>query len=164
MNRWLRRFFVAITVGGGFLGICSTLSTLVKGKQANPWTYVILVVVILLYAYAMFVGIRLSERRRPDLHFLICYFLQVPIFSSAAFGFYLFVGLSFAVGYARKFFWLPGLGSEWQLSFNQMRPLLGGINLFAIAALAYGFCYRRRGKRPRLRGSASFPSNRILRR
>ncbi|MFZ0917150.1 MAG: hypothetical protein WAN04_09685, partial [Candidatus Udaeobacter sp.] len=82
MNIWFRRFLVVLTVGGGFLGVTIAAYTLFTGKNTPVFGYAMLGLIIGLYAYGIFAGIRLSEDASHYGHVLFFYALQVPVFSS----------------------------------------------------------------------------------
>lgn len=160
MNRLLRRVFVVLTLGGAFSGIVSVTGGIVNLKQRDFANYSILITVLLLYGYGVFAGLRLSERRRPDWHFLIYHLLQLLYLSWPSFAFHLFSGAYVACLLFPKFLWFFGFGNDWTLRTGGMTPWLFGINLFPIFALAYGFLASRRRRRTEARQYS--PSNRIL--
>jgi hypothetical protein len=82
MNIWFRRSLVVLTVGGGFFGAVISTDTLFAAKNTPVFGYAMIALVIALYTYGIFAGIRLSEDARHYGHVLFFYALQVPFFSS----------------------------------------------------------------------------------
>jgi hypothetical protein len=136
MNIWFRRFLVVLTVGGGFLGVIMAADTLFTAQNTPVFAYAMLGLIIGLYAYGIFAGIRLSEDASHYDHVLFFYALQVPVFSSPvllyrfACGFHATV---WVVGFS--FGWMFRFGSDFQLAILQPNSWGGGVNLFAAAIL-----------------------------
>ena len=136
MNIWFRRFLVVLTVGGGFLGAVISADTLFAAKNTPVFGYVMITLVIALYAYGIFAGIRLSENASHYGHVLFFYALQVPFFSLPillyrfACGFHATIWVvGFSVGCMFR------LGSDCQLAILQPNSWGVGVNLFAAAIL-----------------------------
>ena len=136
MNIWFRRFLVVLTVGGGFLGAVISTDTLFAAKNTPVFSYAMIALVIALYTYGIFAGIRLSEDASHYGHVLFFYALQVPFFSSPillyrfACGFHATI---WVVGFS--FGWMFRLGSDCQLAILQPNSWGAGVNLFAAAIL-----------------------------
>ena len=136
MNIWFRRSLVVLTVGGGFFGAVISTDTLFAAKNTPVFGYAMIALVIALYTYGIFAGIRLSEDARHYGHVLFFYALQVPFFSSPillyrfACGFHATI---WVVGFS--FGWMFRLGSDCQLAINQPNSWGAGVNLFAAAIL-----------------------------
>jgi hypothetical protein len=136
MNIWFRRFLVVLTVGGGFLGAVISTDTLFAAKNTPVFGYAMIALVIALYTYGIFAGIRLSEDASHYGHVLFFYALQVPFFSSPillyrfACGFHATI---WVVGFS--FGWMFRLGSDCQLAILQPNSWGAGVNLFAAAIL-----------------------------
>ncbi len=64
MNIWFRRSLVVLTVGGGFFGAVISTDTLFAAKNTPVFGYAMIALVIALYIYGIFAGIRLSEDAR----------------------------------------------------------------------------------------------------
>ena len=136
MNIWFRRFLVVLTVGGGFLGAAISADTLFAAENTPMFGYAMIALVIALYTYGIFAGIRLSEDASHYGHVLFFYALQVPFFSSPillyrfACGFHATIWVvGFSIG------WMFRLGSDFQLAILQPNSWGGGVNLFAAAIL-----------------------------
>jgi len=136
MNIWFRRFLVILTIGGGFLGVVVLADTLFAAPNTPVFAYAIFAVLIALYIYGIFAGIRLSEDANHYGHVLVFYALQVPFFSSPilvyrfACGFHATIWMvGFSIG------WMFRLGSDFQLTILQPNSWGGGVNLFAAAIL-----------------------------
>jgi hypothetical protein len=136
MNIWFRRSLVVLTVGGGFFGAVISTNTLFAAKNTPVFGYAMIALVIALYTYGIFAGIRLSEDARHYGHVLFFYALQVPFFSSPillyrfACGFHATI---WVVGFS--FGWMFRLGSDCQLAILQPNSWGAGVNLFAAAVL-----------------------------
>jgi hypothetical protein len=136
MNIWFRRLLVVLTVGGGFLGAALSADTLFAAENTPVFGYAMIALVIALYTYGIFAGIRLSEDASHYGHVLFFYALQVPFFSSPillyrfACGFHATIWVvGFSIG------WMFRLGSDFQLAILQPNSWGGGVNLFAAAIL-----------------------------
>jgi hypothetical protein len=136
MNIWFRRFLVVLTIGGGFLGVVILVDTLFAAQNTPVFAYAIFAVLIALYIYGIFAGIRLSEDANHYGHVLFFYALQVPFFSSPilvyrfACGFHATIWVvGFSIG------WMFRLGSDCQLTILQPNSWGGGVNLFPAAIL-----------------------------
>jgi hypothetical protein len=136
MNIWFRRFLVVLTIGGGFLGVVILVDTLFASQNTPVFGYAMMALLIALYIYGIFAGIRLSENANHYGHVLFFYALQVPFLSSPilvyrfACGFHATIWMvGFSIG------WMFRLGSDCQLTFLQPNSWGGGVNLFAAAIL-----------------------------
>jgi hypothetical protein len=92
--------------------------------------------VIGLYTYGIFAGVRLSEDASHYGHVLFFYALQVPFFSSPILVYRIACGFHatiWVVGFSLG--WMLRLGSDCQLTILQPNPWGGGVNLFAAAIL-----------------------------
>jgi hypothetical protein len=136
MNIWFRRFLVVLTVGGGFLGAVISADTLFAAKNTPVFAYAMIALVIALYTYGIFAGIRLSEDASHYGHVLFFYAVQVPFFSSPILLYRFTCGLHatiWVVGFSVG--WMFRLGSDFQLAILQPNSWGGGVNLFAAAIL-----------------------------
>jgi len=136
MNIWFRRFLAVMTIGGGFLGVVILVDTLFVAQKTPVFGYAMIAVLIALYIYGIFAGIRLSENGSHYGQVLFFYALQVPFFSSPillyrfACGFHAMIWVvGFSIG------WMFRLGSDCQLAILQPNSWGGGVNLFAAAIL-----------------------------
>src|SRR6266480_2140513 len=136
MNIWFRRSLVVLTVGGGFFGAVISTDTLFAAKNTPVFGYAMIALVIALYIYGIFAGLRLSEDANHYGHVLFFYALQVPFFSSPilvyrfACGFHATIWvIGFSIGWAFR------LGSDFQFTILQPNSWGCGVNLFAAAIL-----------------------------
>jgi ABC-type transport system involved in multi-copper enzyme maturation permease subunit len=137
MHQWLQRINVIATVGGGFTGLAVSLTTLVSSwSQLKAMAVLIVLGFCVLCAWAIYVGLLISEGATVSRQLTAFYILQIPSFTTpglsfhAGFGFMLYIGD------------LPnGNNIQWQLGADWNAGLLSGdgwsfaINLFPILLL-----------------------------
>ena len=133
MSALTRKLHLVLTIGGGFLGAAMTLQTFFASKGLSPVVYAILMAFIALYAYCIFVGLRLVDRPQETKHLLVFYSLQVPWLSSPLIAYRFVSGFNFHVGFLDfNPTFLLRIGSDWKFSFFQSAPWGLAINLFAV--------------------------------
>jgi hypothetical protein len=99
MHQWLRRFHVIATVGGGFTGAALGLATLVGNwSQLNALAILLVFGLFSLCAWAITVGLRLSEGTDVHRELRLFYILQVPNFTTPVLSFHAGFGLMLYVG------------------------------------------------------------------
>jgi len=140
MNRWLRRLFLVLSIGGGFAGLAFTGSQLLQPSHPLLY-YVVCFVVCLAYIQGILSGLVLVENEAEGVRQLSWYFLaQVPVFISPV------ISYQFSVGaWLTIIFGTMGVrgsaqfGSQWAVALLQLNDRTVGIgaNAFAIWATWY---------------------------
>lgn len=136
MNVWFRRLLVVLTIGGGFAGVVVTMNAMLTATKVAAVGYVVMLLFLLLYAYGIFAGLRLSENATSYRHVIFFYALQVPFFSSPVIVYRFTCGLHATIAVVGfRFAWMLRFGSDWQLALVQPNLWGVGINLFAAGVL-----------------------------
>ena len=103
---------------------------------------------MILYAYGIFVGLKVNDGKIADKHVVIYFCLQLPLISSPLLLYRFTSGFHAAVGVVgKRFMWTVGVGSEWKFALLEPYPLGIAINLFPLAILFVLYVersYRRR--------------------
>ncbi|GAB3092757.1 hypothetical protein [Lysobacter terrae] len=140
MKLWQRRLFGILALGGGAVGFAVTLQIVLT--KSNPIEWLFCLAFIAMYSWGIWCGLRLIEGQPgAERSNTIYWLLQVPYFLSPVFGyfftsgFHLTVSLQFAPANFNANFLL---GSTMLYSLLQAdKPLVFGVNLFALAAALY---------------------------
>ena len=97
VNIWWRRFFLILSVGGGFAGFAFTAGELVQFDRSLSY-YVLCVGAMALYAFGVFGGLQLVEEKTKGVSLLSWYFLlQIPILISPIFSYEFSSGFTLSV-------------------------------------------------------------------
>lgn len=136
MKTWLRWTLVVTQIGGGFLGIVTTLVYMFGSEDMPFMLLVILLVFIGLYTLVTVAGVLLAIDERHTTLMGIVIGLQIPIISSPI------IAWIFSAGFSLNLTWIGAelgfnfwLGSQWQVNVFQELPWGIGINLFAMLML-----------------------------
>ena len=138
MKRWERRALGLLAAGGGFLGVVLGVSLLVS--PGNLLAKLLLLPFIALYAWGVRCGVLMLESDPRAVRSSIWFWaLQTPYFMSPVFGYFFASGSLLYVTYSpaeTSLGALYRLGSQFEYSLLQAdKPLVVGINLFAVAVL-----------------------------
>jgi hypothetical protein len=133
---WFRKTITVFAIGGGFAGIVSTLK-IAFGSTTWPISgWLIFASAVILYAYGIFVGLKVNDGKIADKHVVIYFCLQLPLISSPLLLYRFTSGFQAAVGIVgKRFMWTVGVGSEWKFALLEPYPLGIAINLFPLAIL-----------------------------
>lgn len=146
MQKWQWRVLGVLALGGSFTGLALGISLLIASSSilAKALTLPFLA----LYAWGLFCGLWLLERREGSLRQNLYFWLtQVPLLVSSV------AGYSFSSGASIYFKFQPDIsrwdfsahfGSQFAYSLLQEKPFVLGINLFAVAVCAYLWLAKRR--------------------
>ena len=146
MQKWQWRVLGVLALGGSFTGLAIGISLLITSGSilAKAFTLPFLA----MYAWGLLCGLWLLEGREGSIKQNFYFWLtQVPFFMSSV------AGYSFASGASIYFKFQPDIskwdfsahfGSQFVYSFLQGKPLLLGINLFAVAVCVYLYLALRR--------------------
>jgi hypothetical protein len=95
--------------------------------------YLVLLLLVGLYGYGIFVGLKLSEGPIPIEHLRFYFALQIPFISSPLISYRFCSGLQATVAILQSgLAWDCRLGSEWQFSLLGSAPWGCGVNLIAL--------------------------------
>ena len=138
MKIWQWRVIGILTLGGGAVGVATSLSLLLSLNSVLDWAFCL--VFLSIYSWGIWCGVRLLERQSDSIRNVIWYWLlQIPVVGSPFFGYFLSsvfhttVALQFAPLNVNANFLL---GSKFQYSLMQSdQPWLFGVNLFAVAVV-----------------------------
>ena len=133
MNPWLKRIFLLLTIGGGFLGTVMTL--LMLGKSELRIVEVPLALAILgSFVFGIFSGWTLIQNEDKGLRAVKWFFaIQIPFFSSPFFGYWMMSGFGFRAIISDGGFTVTAkLGSDMRLSIMQGFPWAVGVNVGAL--------------------------------
>jgi hypothetical protein len=136
MKTWLRWTLVVTQIGGGFLGIVTTLVYMIGYENMPFMLLVISLVFIGLYTLVTVSGVLLAIDERHTKLISIVIGLQTPIISSPI------IAWMFCAGFSVNLTWIGAelgfnlwLGSQWQVNVFQELPWGFGINIFAVLML-----------------------------
>lgn len=140
MKAWQRRILGILTLGGGILGLVTSVTMLLS--SANPIVWGFCLFFIALYAWGVWCGIRIFEKDATARGCTLKYWIiQIPTFSSPflgyAFvsGFHLTPSIQLAPFAFNINFWF---GSTFTYSLMQSnKPWLLGVNVFAVAVVIW---------------------------
>jgi len=149
MQMWQRRILGVLAIGGGALGIA--IGVQVAASAGGVLTWVLITPFLCLYIWGMWCGVCLVENRNDSTRDnLVFWAFQVPLLQSPYFGYFFTSGLFSTITFQpseTKWGFLFWLGSKFEISLMQAgRPLVLGINLFALAIAV--FLYRHSRKAP----------------
>jgi hypothetical protein len=132
MNASFRRLLLIFTIGGGFMGVAVTTQFF---SQANKLiAYIVLLFFVGLYAYGIFVGLKLSEGSIPIRHLRFYFGLQIPFISSPVIAYRFCSGLEVTVAILQLRLGCEyRLGSGGQFAILSSAPWGIGVNLVALA-------------------------------
>lgn len=153
---WLRRTIAVLSLGGGAIGLVAAFSGLLQ--TLNVLTWLILAVFAIFYAFGIFAGVLLLERREGAFFAAKIYWgLQIPALSAAGLSYMLSSGFHLTVWYDWSRVKLGAnflFGSYCRLAFGQDPQSTGiGINLFAVAVFFVLVFYARRSARDEIQVS-----------
>lgn len=148
MNIWFRRLLLVLTIGGSFAGVVTTMNAVLTATKAPAVGYCVMCFFVLLYAYGIFAGLRLSENASHYGHVMFFFSLQVPFFSSPLIVYRFTCGADATIAIVGLgFAWMLRLGGDWQLALLQANLWGLGVNLFA-AAILFALTLHFRKERP----------------
>jgi hypothetical protein len=131
MNVWFRRLLLVLTIGCGFLGIALTIQFFAQTDKVVA--YIMLLAFIGLYAYGIFVGLKLSEGPPPLKHLRLYFGLQIPFISSPLVVYRFCSGLQATVAIGQSgLTWDCRLGTEWQFAIFSSAAWGCGVNFVAL--------------------------------
>jgi hypothetical protein len=131
MNVWFRRLLLILTIGGGFVGVTLTVQFFAQADKVIA--YAILLAFVGLYAYGIFVGLKLSEGPPPLNHLRLYFALQIPFISSPLIAYRFCSGLQVTVAIIQPGLrWDCYLGSQWQFAILSSAPWGCGVNFVAL--------------------------------
>jgi hypothetical protein len=134
MNAWFRRLLLILTIGGGFVGIVSTITFFPEANKVIA--YIMLGAFIVLYGYGIFVGLKLSESPAPLGHLRVYFALQIPLISSPVVAYRFCSGLQATIAIIPPTLgWDSRLGSEWHFAISSSDRWGIGVNLVALAIM-----------------------------
>jgi hypothetical protein len=138
MNIWLRRAHLVLTLGGGFMGVVITTAAFKNvGASVNA---IFLLLAIAFYAFAIAIGLRISEGHPSRSALLWFYGLQIPQISSSLFAYGLSSGLHMSLGILEHtFYWNVQLGCNYEFLLLKPAPLGLGMNIFAALMFVLSF-------------------------
>ena len=146
MQKWQLRVLGVLALGGSFTGLAIGASLLVA--QGSILAKAFSLPFLALYVWGLFCGLWLIEGRegavRQNFYFWLT---QAPYFMSSIAGYSLSSGSSIYFTYQpsiTKWDLSANFGSQFVYSFLQGKPLILGINLFAVAVCVYLFLLLRR--------------------
>lgn len=137
--RLTRAIMLLATIGGGFTGFMVTLGVLLQATTISPGQVLIFVIVLSLYAYITWVGLKLAEDNQSQIsestadHLKRAFVLQIPFISSPLIHYKMSSGFNFTTilhGEGASWFW--NLGSQFQLNFLTGDKWAIGVNFAAI--------------------------------
>jgi hypothetical protein len=148
MKTWLRLTLVTMTVGGGFAGIALTLQALFNSHGASTLNLLVMIAFVGLYTFVTISGLIFVHDPNRTTPLMVALAIQIPSVSSSS------VVYKFAAG-IRAFLMLggsqgtntPGVrfswdffpGSSWTFSLSRDKPLAIGVNVAALAILAFAW-------------------------
>jgi phosphoglycerol transferase MdoB-like AlkP superfamily enzyme len=154
MKTWLRLTLITMTVGGGFAGIAVTLQALFNSPVASTLNLLAMIVFLGLYVFVTISGLIFVHDPKRTGPLMAALAIQIPSVSSS------FIVYKFAVG-VRAFLMVSGsegpntpavrlswdffLGSSWTFSLLRDKPPGIGVNVAALAILAYSWQALRSG-------------------
>ncbi len=137
MPKWLRRINVITTVGGGFVGVVASITTLLSNwHQLKLMVVLVFLGFCVLCFWSIFIGLLLAEGEDPRRELRIFYLLQIPNFTTPLLSFHVGFGLMLYVGSLAN-----GQNAQVQLGTDWNAGLFSGdgwylaINLFPILLL-----------------------------
>ncbi len=140
MNRWLRKLFLVLSIGGGFAGLAVTCAQLFQPSQPLFY-YVLCFVVCLAYIQGILSGLVLAENEEEGLRQLSWYFLaQVPVFISPVISYQFAAGAWLTIVVSTTgIHWAAQFGGRWVMALLQLNDRTFGVgaNIFAIWATWY---------------------------
>ncbi|MBD5779912.1 hypothetical protein IEN85_10470 [Pelagicoccus sp. NFK12] len=139
MKPWLANVHLIASIGGGFTGAVTSTAPLFQ-QGFSLGLLIIVAIACSIYVYGIFAGLRLVADRSETLHLKIFYSLQVPVFYSPLFSYFVAAGAYVTLG-------ISGLslnfnfafGSVWFLSLLNGQPLGLGVNFVALLLLVLLF-------------------------
>lgn len=147
MQQWQRRLLGVLALGGSFTGLVLVISLLIA--PGSILAKVFSLPFLALYIWGIMCGLRLLESRdeavRKNFYFWL---IQIPCFMSPIAGYIFSSGASFYFTFqpsTGKWDFLARFGSLFEYSILQAdKPLLFGINIFALFVSGYLFLLLRR--------------------
>ncbi len=137
---WGTRVIGVLQIGGGFLGLTTTLELLVT-REHSLATAIVTLVIMGVFVFGILAGLALLERRRFGIRGSQMFqLIQIPILASSLLVYRLSAGLLIGVGIGGRetqLAFVSRLGTDWELYVGADRPWLVGINLAAVAALVF---------------------------
>jgi hypothetical protein len=134
MQQWQRRILGIVALGGGFTGFAVGLNLLIA--PSGVLAKVLALPFLVLYAWGIVCGLRLIEGRdealRQNLYFWLT---QIPFLMSPIAGYSFSSGASLYFKYqpiGAEWNYLARLGSQFEYSLLQGKPLIVGVNIFAV--------------------------------
>jgi hypothetical protein len=133
MRSWLRRLFIVLTIGGGFVGLLLGVPTLLHAARTDSHYFIEAAVFGPLYAYAIYLGLRLCDGRTP-IWGLVGYFaLQIPWIDCPGFSYRFYTGALLGLvlsddGYR----WAAAIGWLQQFRIASAAPVMVGVNIVAL--------------------------------
>lgn len=133
MKTWIKRIAGIFQIGGGFMGVITTLKSLLYANL-NGSTFITVAVFCALYAFILLAGVLLFEDHSKSVRWsLWAQFLQIPFLSFPFFAYRLIAGFDI------NLFWIGNhgglnyqFGSRWMLLIHGANTWGIGVNLFAL--------------------------------
>jgi hypothetical protein len=97
MRTWLRRINIALTIGGGAIGVLSALFALLR-LWNQPKLVLVAVAMVFFFAFGIHIGVNLLRAANVRSQLLWFYGPQIPVLSSPAVTFFLCSGARMNVG------------------------------------------------------------------
>ena len=140
MEKWQRRILGILDLGGGFLGFVMGATILFRQVSSwSPeifWSKVLAVPFLALYCWGMWCGVRTLEDARTAKRANLWFWgIQIPCFMSPIAGYVFACGATAIVSYipeTSSTSFLLRVGSQFQYSLLEGKPLQIGINCFAL--------------------------------
>jgi len=138
LANWQRRALGLLSIGGGAVGLSSSMATAVKGGVMYGVNSFSMILGLVFFLWGMWCGIQMLEGRgQALLRNSIFWLAQVPVFNTSVFSYSAFCGLQFQlfiklqpldVGFIGSVF-----GAQFSINFGQPElPLFVGVNVIAL--------------------------------
>lgn len=135
---WQRRALGLLSIGGGAVGLSSSMATAVKGGVMHGGSSFAMILGLVFFLWGMWCGIQMIESRgHALLRNSIFWLAQIPVFNTPVFSYSAFCGLQFQlliklqtldVGFIGSIF-----GAQFSINFGQTGlPLSVGANVVAL--------------------------------
>lgn len=147
MQTWLHRTLGILALGGSAVGCTIILTTLLSDQPTS--SKVILLLFLPIYIWGVWCGLKMLERHPGAIGAnLVFWAIQVPVLQSTAVTYLLSSGMLGGIWFQvspAKITALGWLGSRFEFSINQPKPLAIGLN-FVAAGICTVLWRARRGQ------------------